>query len=108
MKYKTTKKSIMEGNTVLKIGYCNLQTLLTYENPFAYSTRAEGWACDYYNAGEAVISTGYAPCGKPVPYDIQRKYEEKARRVMDNKWAWKQKKSYLWKLLQKFVEEVTK
>ena len=43
-KYRTTKKSIKEDYThILGTGYCNLQNLLRAEEPFAYSTRAEGW-----------------------------------------------------------------
>ena len=62
MKFKTTKKEMKENyDQILGIGYCNAQHLLKFENPIAYSTRSEGWACDYYDIDGILISTGYAP-----------------------------------------------
>ena len=62
MKYKVTKKEIKAyHNQILQVGYCDLQDLLRFSEPVAYSTRAEGWACDYYEIDELIISTGYAP-----------------------------------------------
>lgn len=38
MKYRTTKKEIRNcGSSVYKVGYCNLQFLLRFNDPFAYS-----------------------------------------------------------------------
>lgn len=83
MKFKTTKKEIRANySRIYCIGYCNLQWLLRYSSPIAYATRAEGWACDFYEVDGAIISTGYAPIGKKVPYDIQREYDEKAREIV--------------------------
>jgi hypothetical protein len=57
--------------------YCDLQTLLVHEIPWAYSVRREGWACDYYDIDGVIISTGYTPHGKKrIPYEICRKYEK--------------------------------
>ena len=107
MKFKTTKKAIKENyNTILKIGYCNIQNLLQYENPIAYSTRAEGWACDYYEVGNVIISTGYAPIGESVPYELQKKYNEKAE-ILYHK-NYETKKRLLHDLLVEFVSEATK
>lgn len=40
MKYRTTKKAIRESGAIIyKIGYCDLQFLLRFNNPFAYSGR---------------------------------------------------------------------
>ena len=61
-KIKATKKAMKESyNTIITIGYCNAQYLLQYENEIAYSARSEGWACDYYDINNVLISTGYAP-----------------------------------------------
>lgn len=82
MKLKTTKKAIREsGKTIIKIGYCNAQFLLRFQNEFAYSARAEGWACDYYEVNGVIISTGYAPMGKQVDYNLIREYDNKARQI---------------------------
>lgn len=109
MKFKTTKKAIKENyNTILKIGYGNIQNLLYFENPIAYSTRAEGWACDYYEVGNVIISTGYAPIGESVPYDLQMEYNKKAEEIRYSKdIQWEDKKEQLFALLTEFVNEAT-
>lgn len=72
--------SVKDGRTSdFDCGYCALQTVLNYEQPFAYSVRREGWACDYYNIDGIVVSTGYAPHGKKeIPYEVCEKYEKLA------------------------------
>mgnify|MGYP000553496838 CR=1 FL=1 len=60
MKFKTTKKDMKNGYyEILGIPYCDMQFLLYYYSPIAYSTRREGWACDYYVINGVCISTGY-------------------------------------------------
>lgn len=78
MKFKTTQKEIRNGYVhVLKVGYCELQTLLNYEAPVAYTTSTYGWGSDIYDIGNGnAISTGYAPFGDiAVSYDLCRKYD---------------------------------
>lgn len=85
MKHKTTRKELRERfPIIICVGYCNLQTLLVDIDPAYYLTRTEGWAADVYRIGRnAVIVTGYAPFGNIDPaYDLQRKYEAAARRVI--------------------------
>lgn len=84
MKFKTTKKQMKEyyGSKLYSIGYCNAQYLFTFEQPTAYSTRAEGWACDYYEVNNICFSTGYSPVGKPVNYELLKKYDDQARTVL--------------------------
>lgn len=86
MKLKTTRKTIKEGSRVIiSIGYCNAYYLLKGLAPFAYSTRAEGWACDYYDLGGGVIiSEGYAPIGKSVGYELTKEYDNNAREINNN------------------------
>ena len=79
MKKNVTKKSIKENyDTILKIGYCELQTLLSWEQPFAYSSGVYGWSCDYYDFNGVCICTGYNPIGQTVDHDLIRDYEQKA------------------------------
>lgn len=108
MKFKVTRKAIKEDySKVLCVSYCGLQSLLNCEEPFAYSTRAEGWACDYYDIGRGVvISTGYAPIGTPVNYETCRKYEQKAEKIISNTWDYEERKSALTRLIADFREEV--
>lgn len=80
MKYKTTRKAIMNNyNKVIRIGYCNLHNLLYYQTPSAYTTRQEGWGADIYHVNiDIAIATGYAPFGNVKPkYDTLRKYEKR-------------------------------
>jgi len=109
MKYKATRKEIREsGYPVYCIGYCDAYYLLEFQNPFAYSTRAEGWACDYYQIDDVIISTGYAPIGKKVDYELCRTYNEQARKISDN-WdmTYEQRRDNIEILLHEFVEKLT-
>lgn len=107
MKYKTTKKAIREmGDPVYCVGYANLQNLFRFVDPFAYSTRAEGWACDYYEVNGVIISTGYSPIGKQVEYDLIREYEEKARKICgDYARSYEDQKAAVNALLYEFIEK---
>ena len=82
MKLKVTKKQIRENfNTILSIGYCDAQYLLSSKAPFAYSEGIYGWCCDYYQIGNICISTGYSPIGTPVDYAVLREFERKAEQI---------------------------
>lgn len=112
MKFKTTKKAMREGYYhIIGTGCCNLQYLLNYENEIAYSTRAEGWACDYYEVDGVLISTGYAPLKSEnvkCDYDMIREYESKATEIVCNyKLGWEEQKTQVRELLKKFVSEAT-
>ena len=51
MKFKTTQKAIKANYTnIICVGYCDLQHLLTYKTPIAYTVRREGWGADIYEA----------------------------------------------------------
>ena len=82
VKLKATKKEMREGYYyILSVGYCEMQSLLRERQPFAYSTRAEGWACDYYEVGDVLLSEGYAPlaCKNMIEdYSTIKEYENKA------------------------------
>ena len=109
MKLKTTKKAINASDQkILKVGYCNLQNLLAWINPFAYSTRAEGWACDYYNINNVIISTGYSPTGDDVDYSLIKEYEKKAENIRYSDLKWDDRKTELEKLTFEFLEKAIK
>lgn len=96
MKLKTTKSQIKNNfNTILSVGYCQIQYLTYFKSPFAYSCGVYGWSCDYYQFDNICISTGYSPIGQNVDYKLLRKYEEKAEKIAHNyqiKWELKRKK----------------
>lgn len=97
MKLHTTRKQIREANMpIIAVGYCDMQTVFEVLGiePFAYSTRAEGWACDYYEIeGKAIISTGYAPIGKPIDGKGERALEERAREIRSKASWWLDKRA---------------
>lgn len=85
IKLRATKKEMREGcYYILSVGYCSMQSLLNEQRPFAYSTRVEGWACDYYDIDGVLISTGYAPLSNKnmiEGYGIIKEYENKALEI---------------------------
>ena len=85
IKLKATKKEMREGYYyILSAGYCSMQSLLRERQPFAYSSRAEGWACDYYDIDGILLSTGYAPLSNKnmiEDYSIIKEYENKALKI---------------------------
>ena len=112
MKFKTTKKAIKKGYYhIISVGYCNLQYLLKGINPVAYSTRAEGWACDYYDVNGVCICEGYSPIGnqntKNLTYDTMRKYDNKAKEIFHNRssGSWHDLQPKLANLLNEFIEK---
>lgn len=46
-----------------------------------YMTQHEGWMCDVYAAGDAALTQGDAPVGKPLPAAFARQWESRAARV---------------------------
>ena len=83
MKIKASKKEF-KGLNVLSVGYCKLQYLLSNKQPFAYSSGVYGWACDYYDLGNIIISTGYSPTGKASNASTLQEYENNASKILYN------------------------
>lgn len=113
MKFKATKKEMKENySQIAKIGYCNAQFLLKFEEPKAYSTRAEGWACDYYDIEGVLISTGYAPLesrNTDCTYDSVRIYDEQAEKIIcDYSLKYEDQKAKVTELLHEFITEIKK
>lgn len=110
MKFKTTQKAIKNGfHKIIYVPYCDLQTLLEFESPIAYTTRAEGWAADVYDLGNGIaLATGYAPFGNvKTSYELRRKYEEAARKIRYNyDIKWEQQRDQIRELLASFIKEV--
>ena len=109
-KIKTTKKEMRNNYIILGVGYCDMQHILTFESPIAYSAGYYGWACDYYlikdeALGEVIISTGYSPIASKnmnTYYNLIREYEEKARQLNTKE----EHKALLIELLNKLKEGV--
>lgn len=108
MKLRAAKKEF-RNERVLKIGYCGIQYLLRYKDPFAYSSGVYGWSCDYYNIDGVIISTGYRPIGESLDYDIIEKYENQARKIVnDYNLSYEDSKELVNNLLNELVQEFKK
>lgn len=108
MKIRVKEKDIKEGfKNIICVGYCDIQYLLYYREADFNTTGTYGWKADFYKINNnTIISTGYAPIGTIRNYKINRKYDEKARKIVlnyDMKYETKVKK--LDKLIEKFVNE---
>ena len=86
MKTQTTKKYInsIEDN-IIKIGYCDIQFLLSYVDPNYYTAGVYGWNADVYIFNDCTIVTGYRPFGNIKPsYDLIEKYDNMAHEVLQD------------------------
>ena len=65
MKTQTTKKAIMGAfDNVIRVGYCDMQSALTWREPNFYTSGVYGWNSDVYVINSnTVIVTGYRPFG---------------------------------------------
>lgn len=109
MKFKTTNKAIKDNYfKIARVGYCDLQTLLRYKEPFAYTCGSYGWNANFYDLNGVCICTGYRSLiGESIPHEIIKKYEQKARAIME-KYVFDYKKASksLDKLIEKFLIEI--
>ena len=82
MKIKTTRKAIVAGSPrLVSAGYCELQTLLRYHSPIAYTSGVYGWNFDVYEIHGLTICTGYR--GTPGRRaNNAGEYERKAREAV--------------------------
>ena len=65
MKYKTTKKEVMENMWTFYCGYCDYQNILDTITPQAYTCGVYGWNADIYEVSNNIaIVTGYRPFGE--------------------------------------------
>lgn len=102
MKYKTTAKAIKEGYyKIINVGYCELQSLLSYKSPVSYASGYYGWNFDVYDIDGIAIVTGYR--GMPsknskADYKLIREYEENSQgKTAEEKDA----------LMREFIEKAT-
>ena len=86
MKLKVSKKDINKRFlNVLHVHAYEIPNLLYFTPAFAYSVRAEGWACDYYETGNFCLSSGDAPIGQKCNRDLENIYEAKAKKINESK-----------------------
>jgi len=107
MKTKVTKSQVKDNFiNIISIGYCDIQYLTSYKSPFAYSRGINGWSCDYYEIENVCLSTGYSPIGTNVDYNLIKKYELKAQKIVtDYNLDYKIKEKKVNKLLTDFANK---
>lgn len=104
MKFKTTRKAIQDGyHRILSVGYCELQHLLKYQSPVAYSAGVYGWNADYYIVEGVLIATGY----RSLPNSRNTKCDYNTARKYDNMAQGNKTKEEIDQLLKAFIAEVT-
>ena len=109
MKAKRTMRDIKsQYQTIIQIGYCDLQNMLCMDDPAAYTAGVYGWNADIYPVTSGVaICTGYRPFGnvKPDRETISR-YEKRAREMRRDLWDVDELAAHLHSLQEEFVWEV--
>ena len=111
MKLKTTRKEIknkVASNYIWQVGYCDMQHLLCYKNPIAYTSGVYGWNFDLYEVEGVYFTTGYRNMlVKQVDYELLRKYEEQASEIINSwgKYSTEEKKLLVNNLLKEFIKE---
>ena len=105
---KITNRSFY-GYKVIGVGYCEMQTLLSYERRAGYNSGAYGWNYDAFLFPEfnIAICTGYRVPNKwQVPSSSYRPLEEKARAISsDYSKSPEEKKKEIEGLLESFLKE---
>ena len=67
---------------VVKVSYCELQHLLKYSDPIAYTCGQNGWNADVYEIDNVAIVTGYFPFGNIIPeHQKNNEYNNKAMEI---------------------------
>lgn len=109
MRTRTTKKEINNRfKHVLNVDFDAIPNLLYFTPSYYYATRSEGWACDFYEiSNDICFSSGYAPIGKEISREIQKKYEARAKKIIQSK-TFKQdtKRKKIESLILEFTNEV--
>lgn len=104
MKYKTTRKAVVAGSPrLVSVGYCDLQTLLRYHSPIAYTCGVYGWNFDVYEIHGLTICTGYRGMPRRTANNI-RKYEQAARDAV-KRLDWKEAEQEIERLLAEFCAQ---
>lgn len=101
MKFKTTRKAVVAGSArLVSAGYCDLQTLLRYHSPIAYTSGVYGWNFDVYEVHGLTICTGYRGMPGRTANNV-RKYEEAARNALE-RLDWREAEAEIERLLAEF------
>lgn len=106
MKYLTTTKAIKNGyRNIVCADYCDLQSLLRYVDPVAYTRGMYGWNYDVYDVNGVTICTGYRGIPGRRANNITD-YEARAREIDANRGlTWTEKQEKTLNLLREFCAQ---
>ena len=104
------KENVKNSENIFSVGYCEIQTLLRYEEVFGSSKSEFGWDCNYYIIDDICICTGYRPIGVNLDYDFNKKYEKLAEDVLSSysMSEFDKRKKGLKAVLKQYIEAIKK
>lgn len=112
MERKMLKKEVNSWyKNVIVAGYCDLWYLLQGLQRDGYTSGVYGWNADIYQINyNTCIVTGYRPFGNVENWDLNREYNEKARKIYENRKIkkWETKKAKINKLLDEYISKILK
>ena len=83
MKVKMTRKEVLRRFKCVSVGYCELSSLLRFEEPIGYTSGIYGWNADIYYIGNGLaIVTGYRPFGNVFYREMAKCLEAEAREIL--------------------------
>lgn len=101
------KQNQIDKSMCIQLGYCGLDSLLSFFAPYWYTCGVYGWNSDIYFHDGYFISTGYRPIGQICPpYELVEKYNKQAYKIATSSNPNRQKE--IEQLFSKFIKEVTK
>lgn len=109
MKFKTTKREMMQTCQCVRLGYCEAQFILRVVDPQAYTCGTYGWNADVYLYGSKAIVTGYRPFGREpkLSYEEIKRRDNEASMVMsDATIPYDKRREILDRIYSKFMKEV--
>ena len=107
MKFKTTKREILNNYCkVYRTGYCDMDALLQYSVPIAYTAGVYGWNADIYKIEGIIIVTGYRPFGEPIDPELLKVYNQKASNLTSIKSNYMKRKKAMGLLLNEFIAKL--
>ena len=84
MKYKTTRRAIVNGSPrLVSVGYCDAAALLWNHAPVAYTCGTYGWDFDVYEVDGLTICTGYRGMPGRTANNVHE-FERRARLIKDD------------------------
>ena len=109
MSSQVTMRFIRSTYRCIAVDYCGLQNLLSYSCRRYYTSGIYGWNADVFIFGNVAIVTGYRPFGNHPDYDVVKDFDRKAEFIRrDTSKTFEQKRNTIEKLINSFIETVTK